>query len=121
LGTFTPHLMLEKDLENLYDQSALIYSSYYTTIQSSILSVAPELVYMFKNELPEIQRLKESNKVIEVDDINEIKHDKSISAIFVFSKNVIEALRFCDKNFIRTLLVDSKFCVDKKVGIIDEL
>lgn len=65
--------------------------------------------------------MKESHKVIEIDDISAVKHDTNVNAIFVFSKNIIETLRFCDKNFVRTLLVDDKFLVDKKLGIVDEL
>lgn len=76
---------------------------------------------MYKDEVDEIQRLKESNKVIEIDDLSQLKHDPNVNAIFAFSKNVIETLRFCDKNCIRTLLVDTHFVQNKKTGIIEEL
>lgn len=66
LGTYTSHLLLEKDLEDYFDQPAIVFSSNATVVVSSIGSVNPDYCVVFENASADIQRLKEQYKCIEI-------------------------------------------------------
>ena len=54
LGTYTSHLLLEKDLEDYFDQPAIVFSSNATVIVSSIGSVNPDYCVVFEGASADI-------------------------------------------------------------------
>lgn len=68
LGTYTSHLLLERDLEAYFDQPALVFSSNATVVVSSVGSVGPDYCILFKGASPEVQRLKEQFRCVEIEE-----------------------------------------------------
>ncbi|CAL6111641.1 Serine_palmitoyltransferase 1 [Hexamita inflata] len=115
LGSFTSHLMLEKDLEDYYDAPSIIFSSFASTIQSSLSSVVPDFVICFDNCSPEIRRLQESQKVIVISEADLITEKFSaeltqllaqpMNAWVVFDSTSlsVDLLKVCNQFKLRTL------------------
>ncbi|CAL6081868.1 Serine_palmitoyltransferase 1 [Hexamita inflata] len=121
LGSFTSHLKLEKDLEDYYDATSIIFSSFASTIQSSLSSVVPDFVICFDNCSPEIRRLQESQKVIIISEADFIAKKFSaeltqllaqpMNAWVVFDSTSlsVELMNVCNQFKLRTLMNEKGF------------
>ncbi|CAL5997851.1 Serine_palmitoyltransferase 1 [Hexamita inflata] len=121
LGSFTSHLMLEKDLEDYYDAPSIIFSSFASTIQSSLSSVVPDFVICFDNCSPEVRRLQESQKVIIISEADFLAKKFSaeltqllaqpMNAWVVFDSTSlsVELMKVCNQFKLRTLMNEKGF------------
>ena len=118
--------MLERDLEAVVDQPAIVFSSYASVVLSAVQAMAPDFVISFKNSRPEIQRLIQAVKVIEVDyeDFLQGKLPEGLESLlkmklnkwivfdaFVFATrrpvDLPKILQFAERYSVKTLLNDA--------------
>ena len=117
--------MLERDLEAVVDQPAIVFSSYASVVLSAVQAMAPDFVISFKNSRPEIQRLIQAVKVIEVDyeDFLQGKLPEGLESLLIMRLNkwiVFDAfdsahrlvdlpkiLQFAERYSVKTLLNDA--------------
>lgn len=124
LGTYSSHLLLEKDLEAYFDQPALVFSSNATVVVSSVGSVSPDYCVVFEEASPEISRLREQFRCVLVEEsdftaekfpapLEELVHQKLNAWVcFDSSADVPAVLRVAQKYRLRTLMNDLGFLVD---------
>ncbi|CAL5980789.1 Serine_palmitoyltransferase 1 [Hexamita inflata] len=121
LGTFTSHLMLEKDLGDYFDSSSIIFPSFASVIESALITVLPDYVICFKNCSPEILRLSESQKVISISSAEfvsqlfspELTQLLSLKmngwVVFDSTSLSVELLNVCSKFKLRSLMNEKGF------------
>ncbi|CAL5990158.1 Serine_palmitoyltransferase 1 [Hexamita inflata] len=135
LGTFTSHLMLEKDLGDYFDSSTIIFPSFASVIESALITILPDFVICFKNCSPEILRLSESQKVISISSAEFVSQlfspeltqllSLKMNAWVVFDSTSlsVELLNVCSKFKLRTIMNEKGFLqLGKcKKGTVEEI